>query len=83
MSKHPNEDWKINAKAKANKSWSQKDHPELWLQEYRDAYAKNAGIDVDDIPIEIDADLQAFLTELDDRIAKLKAEVRTKLREAP
>jgi hypothetical protein len=74
MSKHPTGDWEDEAGARAATNVTQRGSW-LWWKEYRDAYAAAAGLG-DDIPVEPDAELQAYLNGLDEKVLALRASAR-------
>jgi hypothetical protein len=71
---HPDPKLKRQAEAHANKGSKE---PHLWWSEYRDAYAAAAGLG-DDLPVEPDADLQGYLSALDDKVLNLRREWRAR-----
>jgi hypothetical protein len=75
MATHPIAAFEAKARAQADKSSKE---PHLWWAEYRAAYANAAGLS-DDVPVEPDADLQAYLRALDDKVLNLRREWRATL----
>ena len=79
MSKHPKGDWENVAVSRANTNVTQRGSW-FWWKEYRDAYAVAAGLS-NDIPVEPDAELQAYLTGLDEKVLALRALARVEANE--
>jgi hypothetical protein len=65
MSTHPKPDLEERAKTQADSMGD--DRPDLWWQEYRQAYAQAAGVYNEPQP-HITKDLQAYLRKIDKKV---------------
>lgn len=74
MSEHPIKEWEKTSVAAADLN-SRPYGNWRWWQEYRDAYTRAAGLNVEP-PVVPDAELQGYLNGLDERIRRMRLEGR-------